>query len=36
VHVINVTVGVLYRSRVGLGWIAQETTGFILVQASEE
>jgi hypothetical protein len=26
----------LYRSCVGLGWLAQETTGFILVQASEE
>jgi hypothetical protein len=25
-----------YRSCVGLGWLAQETTGFILVQASEE
>jgi hypothetical protein len=25
-----------YRSRVGLGWLAQETTGFILVWASEE
>jgi hypothetical protein len=26
----------LYRSCVGLGWLAQETTGFILVRASEE
>jgi hypothetical protein len=25
-----------YRSRVWLGWLAQETTGFILVWASEE
>jgi hypothetical protein len=25
-----------YRSRVGLGWSVQETTGFILVWASEE
>jgi hypothetical protein len=26
----------IYRSRVGLGWLAQETTGCILVRASEE
>jgi hypothetical protein len=26
----------LYRSCVGLGWLAQETTGFRLVRASEE
>jgi ABC-type lipopolysaccharide export system ATPase subunit len=26
----------LYRSRVGIGWLAQETTEFILVRASEE
>jgi hypothetical protein len=26
----------LYRSCVGLGWLAQETMGFILVRASEE
>jgi hypothetical protein len=26
----------LYRSCVGLGWLVQETTGFILVRASEE
>jgi hypothetical protein len=25
-----------YRSCVGLGWLAQETTGFILVRASKE
>jgi hypothetical protein len=25
-----------YRSCVGLGWLAHETTGFILVRASEE
>jgi hypothetical protein len=25
-----------YRSCVGLGWLAQEMTGFILVWASEE
>jgi hypothetical protein len=25
-----------YRSRVGLGWLAQETTWFILVRAFEE
>jgi hypothetical protein len=25
-----------YRSCIGLGWLAQETTGFILVRASEE
>jgi hypothetical protein len=25
-----------YRSCVGLGWLAQETTRFILVRASEE
>jgi hypothetical protein len=25
-----------YRSRVGLGWLAQETMGFILVRASKE
>jgi hypothetical protein len=25
-----------YRSCVGLGWLAQKTTGFILVWASEE
>jgi hypothetical protein len=25
-----------YRSHVGLGWLAQETTGFMLVRASEE
>jgi hypothetical protein len=25
-----------YRSCVGLGWLAQETTGFILVRVSEE
>jgi hypothetical protein len=25
----------LYRSCVGLGWLAQETTGFILVRVSE-
>jgi hypothetical protein len=25
-----------YRLRVGLGWLAQETTGFILVRASVE
>jgi hypothetical protein len=25
-----------YRSRVGLGWLAQETTRFILVRAFEE
>jgi hypothetical protein len=26
----------LYRLCVGFGWLAQETTGFILVRASEE
>jgi hypothetical protein len=26
----------LHRSCVGLGWLAQETTGFRLVRASEE
>jgi hypothetical protein len=26
----------VYQSCVGLGWLAQETTGFILVRASEE
>jgi hypothetical protein len=26
----------LYRSCVGLGWLAQEATGFILVRASGE
>jgi hypothetical protein len=25
-----------YQSRVGLGWLAQETMGFILVRASKE
>jgi hypothetical protein len=42
-HILKNAVGVLYRrtvnlypSCVGLGWLAQETMGFILVRASEE